>query len=123
MHVLADLRRVLMPGSSRFLCTIAILGSLMLSKAEIHQPVIGEVYSIAENAGILTQPAATGKDTVSIQSATGATPGPICEEDSQCRALCPAVDFAKAQPSITIEAVQQQVRPSTCSQTSRTSKP
>lgn len=113
MHVPVDLRRGLRPGRPGLFCIIAILGYISASKADIHPPVIGDVYNniYAGSTGVLTQPAASGKDTVSIQSATAATPGPICKGDSQCQALCPAVDFTKAQPALTAAAVQQQVRP------------
>ncbi|BDA51147.1 hypothetical protein COCOBI_18-0220 [Coccomyxa sp. Obi] len=92
---------------------------MTFSKADKQHPVIGDVYMIAGSTGPLTQPAASGKDTLSIQSATAATPGPVCEGPPQCQALCPTVDFTKAQPALTAAAVQQQL--TQCANAMRTS--
>lgn len=112
MHGLAEMGKLSSPGS--FSCrysTIVLLVASMIScsSAAYQAPFLGEVYSKADKAVPLTQPAASGTGALSIQSATTATAGPTCSGDAQCQALCPADDFTKAQPALTAEAVQQQV--------------
>jgi len=125
MHGLAEMGRLSSRGSlsRRYSITVLLVASILIyASAASQAPLLGEVYSKADKAVSLTQPAASGTGAFSIQSATAATAGPTCSGDAQCQALCPAEDFTKAQPTLTAEAVQQQVGQSAASLRYRHSK-